>query len=349
MAYKVLGQATTTAPTTASSVTGFAKDSSFAAYTLTRRITPSSTTVEPIHASSPWKYKVTNTNTSVTSLSVNPQTTAPFGTSNSAYGFFTGSTSGTAYFTQGWKDGQDPDNTPNANSIDLSTAVPVSQGVTYYFGSSLWTSDQSGSGQMRVAWFTAAGAYLSQTTLVLTDTANTWVRSSSSASAPSTAAYAIFDVRAVHSNANAYTFFDGVMFGTVSAATYTEHLLPSAAAIVSPFDKRANGYLTESYFSDTGVIYSGDLQTLYTVPAGKSTVASTLAITNTSGSVNYYRVAVIPSGETLSQKHFLFMDTPISAKSTETITIGITLSAGDVIKVAADNAGVNATLFGSEN
>lgn len=350
MAYKILGQTITTAPSTSPTLISYVKDSSFDAYKIIQRVNNTGNNVESINIASPYRVAVTNTDNKLTSLDADAQTTAPFGRAGSSYGFRWAS-SGNCYLTQGWAIGQNPDSIPNTSSIDLTSAIPVEPSTTYYMGISVWTSNAAGSVTGRVSWYGYTGSYISNATFSPTDTANTWVRSNTNFTSPSTAGYAIIDLKATQSSGSTFTFFDGWVFGKDStyATTYTEAYLPSAAAIISPFDKRTNGYLTESYFANTGVTYAGPLQTLYTVPAGKSTVASTLTITNTAGATNYYRVAVIPSGESLAQKHFLFMDNPIGPTTTETITIGMTLAEGDVVKIAADNGAVNATLFGSEN
>ena len=62
-----------------------------------------------------------------------------------------------------------------------------------------------------------------------------------------------------------------------------------------------------------------------------------------------YRVVVQPSGESLAPKHFVCTDTPIGSNQTQTITIGMTLAAGDVVKVASDTSALSASLFGDES
>ena len=83
---------------------------------------------------------------------------------------------------------------------------------------------------------------------------------------------------------------------------------------------------------------------LYTVPAGTQTVVSTLTAVNRSSSVTTsYRLAVVPSGETLEDKHYIAYDAPLSPLDSATISVGITLGAGDKIicYVSAENITFN--------
>lgn len=88
---------------------------------------------------------------------------------------------------------------------------------------------------------------------------------------------------------------------------------------------------------------------IYTVPASTEAVVSTLTICNIDTSANTFRVAVVPSGETLSNKHYTAYDTSVSASDSVNITIGMTLSAGDKIKgYSGASSTISMTAFGSE-
>jgi hypothetical protein len=50
----------------------------------------------------------------------------------------------------------------------------------------------------------------------------------------------------------------------------------------------------------------------------------------------------------LATRHWLAFDAPIGANSTDTFTLGITMSAGDVIIVQTDSSLVSFSAFGSE-
>jgi|688.fasta_scaffold476466_2 hypothetical protein len=88
--------------------------------------------------------------------------------------------------------------------------------------------------------------------------------------------------------------------------------------------------------------------TLYTVPAGNSTVVSTLTVCNQIGTAANFRVAVRPAGEALSNKHYLNFDTQIPANDQIALTLGITLAATDVVTVYANTATMSFNLFGTE-
>jgi hypothetical protein len=87
--------------------------------------------------------------------------------------------------------------------------------------------------------------------------------------------------------------------------------------------------------------------TLYTVPAATSAVASTLSICNRGVSTTV-RVAIRPAGATLVNRHYIVFDNAINANDTLFLTIGVALSATDVVTVYAGTANVSFSLFGSE-
>lgn len=88
---------------------------------------------------------------------------------------------------------------------------------------------------------------------------------------------------------------------------------------------------------------------LYTVPAGKSTVCSTLSICNRGATSATYRVAIRPSGAAIANTHYLFYDASLPAKATDLATIGLTLAATDVVTVYASTADLTFSLFGDES
>lgn len=88
--------------------------------------------------------------------------------------------------------------------------------------------------------------------------------------------------------------------------------------------------------------------TLYTVPASKSAIISTITITNLAATNATFRLAVRPAGETLANKHYLSYDTTLPANDTVALTIGITLATTDVLECYASSATVSFSVFGSE-
>jgi hypothetical protein len=86
---------------------------------------------------------------------------------------------------------------------------------------------------------------------------------------------------------------------------------------------------------------------LYTVPAGTSTVCSTLAVC-ARGATSSFRIAIRPAGATLADKHYIVYDNWVDAKDSVFLTLGLTLAATDVVTVYSDQATNTFSLFGSE-
>jgi len=88
--------------------------------------------------------------------------------------------------------------------------------------------------------------------------------------------------------------------------------------------------------------------TLYTVPAGTSTVVSTITVANLAGTAATYRISVRPAGASQTNAMYLAYDVTVGLLDTTTITLGITLAATDVITVYASTANIAFQAFGSE-
>ena len=88
--------------------------------------------------------------------------------------------------------------------------------------------------------------------------------------------------------------------------------------------------------------------TAYTVPSATQTVISTITVCNAGPAPASYRIAVRPNGETLATKHYIAYGTNIAPQETQTLTIGITLDASDVVTVYGSTATIAFNLFGSE-
>jgi glucose-6-phosphate dehydrogenase assembly protein OpcA len=87
---------------------------------------------------------------------------------------------------------------------------------------------------------------------------------------------------------------------------------------------------------------------LYTVPALKEAIVSTLVVANRASSAATYRIAVRPAGAALAVQHYLAFDVTVGAADSTTLTLGITLTASDVITVRASTANTSFSVFGSE-
>ena len=88
--------------------------------------------------------------------------------------------------------------------------------------------------------------------------------------------------------------------------------------------------------------------TLYTGPAGKDTVISTIVIANRGATAATYRIAIRPAGATLATLHYIAFDAAVASSDSITLTIGITLAATDVLTVRASNADLTFSVFGSQ-
>jgi hypothetical protein len=88
--------------------------------------------------------------------------------------------------------------------------------------------------------------------------------------------------------------------------------------------------------------------TAYTVPSATETVISTITVANLGPAPATYRIAVRPNGATLENKHYIVYDSSIAPQSTDTLTLGITLDATDVVTVFTSTATIAFNLFGSE-
>lgn len=89
--------------------------------------------------------------------------------------------------------------------------------------------------------------------------------------------------------------------------------------------------------------------TLYTVPAGKQAVISTLVACNQAGTAGTFRVAVRPAADSVTAaKHWIVYGSTVAASDSSILTIGMTLAAGDKIQIFASSANFSFTSFGTE-
>lgn len=93
---------------------------------------------------------------------------------------------------------------------------------------------------------------------------------------------------------------------------------------------------------------AANLVTLYTVPAGNSSIISTLNICNQNSTSSSFRIAARQANAALDQAQYLAYDTPVPGSDSIALTLGVTLAATDVIAVYASTANVSFNLFGTE-
>lgn len=88
--------------------------------------------------------------------------------------------------------------------------------------------------------------------------------------------------------------------------------------------------------------------TLYTTPAATQTVVSTITVCNQAATAATYRIAVRVGGAALAATQYVAYDVSLPANATDTLTLGLTLGAADIITVYASTATMSFGAFGSE-
>jgi hypothetical protein len=88
--------------------------------------------------------------------------------------------------------------------------------------------------------------------------------------------------------------------------------------------------------------------TLYTVPSVTQTVVSTVTVCNQAATAATYRIAVRVGGAALAATQYVAYDVSLPANATDTLTLGLTLGAADIITVYASTATMSFSAFGSE-
>jgi hypothetical protein len=88
--------------------------------------------------------------------------------------------------------------------------------------------------------------------------------------------------------------------------------------------------------------------TLYTVPAATQAIVSTITVCNQTATAGTYRIAVRVAGAALAAAQYLAYDVSLPGNATDTLTLGVTLGATDVITVYASAATFSFNAFGSE-
>jgi hypothetical protein len=106
----------------------------------------------------------------------------------------------------------------------------------------------------------------------------------------------------------------------------------------------ATSYLTLGQLNPSATT----LTTLYTCPSSTQTVISSIVICNQSAVAATYRIAVRKSGASIDPKHYLVYDASIGANTTTSYTLGVTLSATDIVVVYASTSTMSFSVFGSE-
>ena len=88
--------------------------------------------------------------------------------------------------------------------------------------------------------------------------------------------------------------------------------------------------------------------TLYTVPAATETIVSTVTVANRAATAGSYRIAIRVAGASLANSQYIAYDVSLPANASDTLTLGLTVGATDVITVYASSADFTFSAFGSE-
>lgn len=88
--------------------------------------------------------------------------------------------------------------------------------------------------------------------------------------------------------------------------------------------------------------------TLYTTPSSTSAVVSTIQVCNQAATAATFRIAVRPTADVLAAKHYLLYDTTIPANDGISLTLGISLAAGELLVVYASTGTMSFSAFGAE-
>ena len=90
------------------------------------------------------------------------------------------------------------------------------------------------------------------------------------------------------------------------------------------------------------------LTAVYTVPSVTQATISSLVITNQSATATKFRVSIAVAGASDVPAQYLYYDVPIAGNDTFIFTGGITLGAGDVVRVYNTLATCSFNIFGVE-
>lgn len=87
---------------------------------------------------------------------------------------------------------------------------------------------------------------------------------------------------------------------------------------------------------------------MYTVPASTNTTVSSIVVCNQSATAGTFRISVATAGAAIAPQHYLYYDHPIDGNTSFVLTIGITLSATDKVRVYSSSASMSFNAFGVE-
>jgi hypothetical protein len=87
---------------------------------------------------------------------------------------------------------------------------------------------------------------------------------------------------------------------------------------------------------------------LLTVASSTQVVVSSIVVANRDSAAATYRISAASAGAAIGNAQYLAYDVTVGGSDSTVLTLGITLSATDKIRVYASNANLTFTAFGSE-
>ena len=90
------------------------------------------------------------------------------------------------------------------------------------------------------------------------------------------------------------------------------------------------------------------LTTLYTVPAARSALVSSVVVANRSATPTAFRISLAIAAAADATSQYLYYDVPIDGTDTFAATLGITLATTDLIRCYATLATLTFTALGIE-
>jgi len=90
------------------------------------------------------------------------------------------------------------------------------------------------------------------------------------------------------------------------------------------------------------------ITTSYTVPAGNSTVISSITICNQGNANANMAIAVCPANISITTSQYIINNATCVPNDTIFLTLGVTLAATDTVRVSSTNDNTSFNIFGSE-
>ncbi len=87
---------------------------------------------------------------------------------------------------------------------------------------------------------------------------------------------------------------------------------------------------------------------LYTVPLGRAGVVSSVVVCNRGVSTETFRISISVAGGVTGNKDYIYYNVEVPSQNTFVATIGLTLSATDIVRIYASSGNLSFSLYGSE-